>query len=150
MPDLEGKFGSCDTRALFVQIDVCSKGEVKCGGKDIGRIRQEARAEGDRILSEEDMVRLGDRGKVNGETLFETPGSDTLRYGVNVESDLKDIDASFQEGRILIRIPAHLAEDWLKSEKAGIRRAPSEAEPGRIEVIIEKDLPRREAREARE
>lgn len=92
-------------------------------------------------LGRENVVRLAEEGSVE-ETLPFGPGpGERLSFVLRVEPGVEAVGARYEEGRILVELPAPLAREWTGTDRIRLE-GEQEVAPGRtIRILVEKDLP---------
>lgn len=91
-------------------------------------------------LGQSEVQRLNREGSVEESTAFGPLRQQSLTYALSLSPAARTIDASFVNGRIEIRVPTSVADQWAASEQVGIeavQRAGFEAE---LRILIEKDF----------
>lgn len=88
-------------------------------------------------LRKSDINLLVNHNKV--EDSLDFPGGKLLTYALFIK-DVEVIEASFEDGYILITIPAYIADDWIKSDDVGIEASLDLGEGKILHLLIEKDF----------
>ena len=88
-------------------------------------------------LSKIDVERLTDEGAVLEHTTF---GSSVLSYAVEQNSDLDQLSASFEDGKITMKIPATYVEDWAINNIVGFEQNVQINQNDTLYLLIEKDF----------
>jgi len=83
-------------------------------------------------LSQSEVARLVETGAVRETLPF--PGGQTLEYSLET-GPVSAIAASFEDGRITVKLPATEARGWAESDRVGIETA-----DGPLRLYIEKDF----------
>jgi hypothetical protein len=83
-------------------------------------------------LSQSDVTRLHDTGKVEEVVVFE-PGKQ-LVYAIET-GVLDEATATFDDAKIRVTLPTRAAKQWMESDQTGI-----EASTGTLRLVIEKDF----------
>jgi hypothetical protein len=83
-------------------------------------------------LSQSDVTRLHDTGKVEEVVVFE-PGNE-LVYAIETGA-LHEATATFDHAKIRVTLPTRAAMQWMESDQTGI-----EASTGTLRLLIEKDF----------
>jgi hypothetical protein len=82
-------------------------------------------------LTKTDVERFSDEGYLEEETAF---GNRVLTYALQVYGSNK-LSAGFEDNKITLFMPEHMAEDWAATDKVGF-----EETNGPLYLLIEKDF----------
>lgn len=88
-------------------------------------------------LSKTDVEQLTDEGIVVENTSF---GSSVLSYAVEQNSELDQLAASFEGGKITMQIPATYVEDWAINNIVGFEANMEVGTGDTLYLLIEKDF----------
>ncbi len=69
------------------------------------------------------------------------PDGTVLTWEIALEDDLAEISATFDQGRIAIKIPGPVAQQWMDSETVSVERFMPLGDDTALHVLIEKDFP---------
>ena len=89
-------------------------------------------------LSQTEVRELATQQCVCASTNF--PGGGKLQYCLQLSDQLNDIQASFSDQRILISLPANMANDWANSDTISLRAENTLADGEALSLLIEKDF----------
>jgi hypothetical protein len=91
-------------------------------------------------LEQSEVRRLASEGVVEEVTQFDLQGNHRLVYRLEVAGNAVGIDASFESGLLLVRIPADEVHRWAASEQVGIEKLQAIGAAGPLMILIEKDF----------
>ena len=89
-------------------------------------------------LRQGEVRALAETGGVEERTEF-APGSPPLVYALRAD-DTPAVGASFEQGRIVVRVPRAAARQWAAGEQVGIDGAQETAGGDALRILIEKDF----------
>ena len=89
-------------------------------------------------LSQNEVRELATQQRVCANTNF--PGGGQLQYCLQLSDQLNDIQASFSDQKILISLPANMANDWANSDTISLRAENTLADGEALSLLIEKDF----------
>ena len=101
------------------------------------------RIRGDSIrlrLGRSEVRKMLDHGIVAESTTFDSSRRQRLEYMLCATEDAHAVAASFDEGRIVVRIPCDLVRDWASTDQVGIEAVQVGGDGGALRVLIEKDF----------
>ena len=90
-----------------------------------------------RLLKSE-IAQLDDRGFVS-ETIRFAPDQ-RLDYELRIDEGIDSISASFDDGKISIRLPSDKARSWLETNEVGLEDTQVTHEDMPLKLLIEKDF----------
>jgi len=92
-------------------------------------------------LTQSEVARLGDGGRVEEIVRFGTDETQILVYELVVEPEGETLTASFQNNRITVKLPHDLARELIKTARVGVSGEQFlENETGVLSLLIEKDF----------
>lgn len=86
-----------------------------------------------------DLAVLRSEGVVEDQVSF--GGDQVLVFGLCLVEKLAEVTASFEAGKIEVRIPASVGEKWMDSPQVGIHREMILEKQKKLDILIEKDFP---------
>ena len=89
-------------------------------------------------LSQTEVRELTTQQRVCASTNF--PGGGQLQYCLQLSDRLNDIQASFSDQKVLISLPANMANDWANSDTISLRAENTLADGEALSLLIEKDF----------
>jgi hypothetical protein len=91
-------------------------------------------------LGQSEVQRLAAEGAVEEVTQFDIAGKQRLVYRLETAGNAASVEASFESGILLVRIPAEEAHRWASSEQVGIEMLQAVGGIGDLKILIEKDF----------
>ncbi|MBL4685708.1 MAG: hypothetical protein JKY37_14030 [Nannocystaceae bacterium] len=91
-------------------------------------------------LAQGEVAQLRELGHVEQSIHFGPEGTDAMSYAVISDRAAQRIQASFQSGRIVVRIPHEQANDWVDGSDVSLRASQPAREDETLEILIEKDF----------
>ncbi len=91
-------------------------------------------------LGRSEVRRMLDQGIVEESTIFNISGSQRLKYVLCAGPNLPAVTASFEDGRIIVRIPNALMHQWAETGQVGIESIQVGCDGGALKILIEKDF----------
>jgi hypothetical protein len=101
------------------------------------------RLRGDSIrlrLGQSEVQQMRDQGLVEESITFDIFGKQRLIYALYADPDSPAITASFEDGRIVVRVPTALVRRWAETDLVGIESAQSGKDGHSLKILIEKDF----------
>lgn len=106
------------------------------------------RVKGDSLrlrLLRSEVEQLGRSGRVEETVNFSFAPQVKLIYALETSVDVKQIEASFENNRIAVRVPFELARTWIESEQVGISNDnpvydAAQPDAHKLRLLIEKDF----------
>jgi hypothetical protein len=94
-------------------------------------------------LSPEEVAHFHQTGRLETVVSLGPSVSDRFTYALQRDETAADSvpSVSYTSGRIVVRLPAPVADTWVTSEEIGIRGTMEVAENQAVHILIEKDLP---------
>ena len=91
-------------------------------------------------LGQSEVRRMREVGIVEESTTFDILGGQRLDYVLCTGPNLPAITASFDGGRIVVRIPTALLREWAETDQVGIERIQVGSGGRELKIRIEKDF----------
>ena len=91
-------------------------------------------------LGRSEVAQLMTGGVVAEATSFDLAGSQRLEYRLVATPEVSSVVASFEAGRIVVRLPVELAMAWGTRDQVGIAATQPTSTGGPLRILIEKDL----------
>ena len=91
-------------------------------------------------LGQSEVRRLATEGAVEEVTQFDLQGNHRFVYRLEAAGNAASIEASFESGILLVRIPADETRRWAASEEVGIEKLQTIGAAGPLKILIEKDF----------
>jgi hypothetical protein len=91
-------------------------------------------------LGKSEVQRMLSDGVVEESIVFSPFPGQRLDYALVAAADPSGVSATFEEGRILIRVPCDMLRQWAKTDQVGIDGAVKIAEGEELQILIEKDF----------
>ena len=91
-------------------------------------------------LGQSEVRRLLDQGIVEESTIFDLSGQRRLDYVLCTGPNLLAVTASFENGRIVVRMPSALMRQWAETEQVGVESIQVGSDGGALKILIEKDF----------
>jgi hypothetical protein len=79
-------------------------------------------------------------GIVEESTTFDISGRQRLEYILCTGPNLLAVTASFEDGRIIVRMPNALTRQWAKTDQVGIESIQVGSDGQELKILIEKDF----------
>lgn len=89
-------------------------------------------------LSQADLEAFALHGHIEEAVRF--PDGARLSYAVEASDEADELEAHFDGGRIVVRLPRAYATEWTDSDRVGFDAAHPLGEGGRLSILLEKDL----------
>jgi len=89
-------------------------------------------------LGQTEVARLADGQSV--EQITEFSSQSALRNIVEPTTEVHCVQATFDRGCVLIRLPLDKAKDWANSDRVGIEAEQAVADQRLLKILIEKDF----------
>lgn len=77
-------------------------------------------------------------GRVSAAAAF--PGGSRLEYALEASNDGKTATAQLAAGRLVVRLPRAMVEQWAGSDQVSIEGAQPLDEGGQLAILVEKDF----------
>jgi len=81
-----------------------------------------------------------DEGIVEESTTFDASGQQRLDYVLCTGPNLLAVMASFEDGRIIVRVPNALMRQWVETEQVGMESIQVGSAGRALKILIEKDF----------
>lgn len=91
-------------------------------------------------LGQSEVRRMRDEGIVEESTTFDISGRQRLDYALCTGPNLLAVTASFEDGRIIVRMPNALMREWVKTDRVGIESIQVGSDGHALKILIEKDF----------
>lgn len=91
-------------------------------------------------LGQSEVRQLLENGAIEEATQFDPAGKQRLVYRVEAVTSNSSIVASFESGKVIVRIPADTVRHWASSGQVGIEGRQALGYGGELKVLIEKDF----------
>jgi hypothetical protein len=91
-------------------------------------------------LGQSEVQRMLDAGIVQESTTFDILGGQRLDYVLCTGPNLLAITASFDGGRIIVRMPDDLAREWAETDQVGVESMQVGSDGLGLKILIEKDF----------
>jgi hypothetical protein len=91
-------------------------------------------------LGRSEVRRMRDEGIVEESTTFDILGRQRLDYVLCTGPNLLAITASFEDGRIVVRVPSALVREWAETDQVGIESSQVGDGGCGLSILIEKDF----------
>jgi len=91
-------------------------------------------------LGRSEVARIVEEGVVEDCTTFDVAGRQRLEYVLCSAPDAPAVTATFDEGRVVVRVPAGMALEWGTTDRVGIDAVQTAPGGGVLKILIEKDL----------
>ena len=85
------------------------------------------------------LQELAEQGKVVETILF--PNGQQLVYGLEIKEDRPELPVHFQDGVLMIHLPALIANEWISSDQVGLETDQALPNNGTLHILVEKDFP---------
>lgn len=91
-------------------------------------------------LGQSEVRRLLDEGIVQESTTFDVLGGQRLDYVLCTGPNLLAMTASFEDGRIIVRMPNALVRDWAETDQVGVESTQVGSGGRGLKILVEKDF----------
>lgn len=91
-------------------------------------------------LGRSEVRRMLDDGIVEESITFDISRRQRLEYMLCSAPDVRVVAASFDDGRIVVRVPSDLLRDWAGTDQVRIGAAQIGPDGGVLRILIEKDF----------
>jgi hypothetical protein len=91
-------------------------------------------------LGQSEVRRMFNEGIVEESTTFDISGRHRLEYILCTAPNLPAVTASFEDGRIIVRMPNALMRQWVETDQVGIESIQVGSDGGALMILIEKDF----------
>lgn len=91
-------------------------------------------------LGQSEVRRMLSEGIVEESTTFDISGRQRLEYILCTGPNLLAVTASFEDGRIIVRMPNALTRQWAKTDQVGIESIQVGSDGQELKILIEKDF----------
>jgi hypothetical protein len=92
-------------------------------------------------LDREDLAELARTGRVEEAVEFGPLEVQRLVYVLEVGAEGARMDVDYREGRLTVRLPRSLADEWLETDRVGVTGERALGIAGVLKIAVEKDLP---------
>ncbi|HEV2386097.1 MAG TPA: hypothetical protein VGS20_02470 [Candidatus Acidoferrales bacterium] len=102
------------------------------------------RIEGNSIrlrLNKRDVAELTRTGQVKEAVDFNPAEDNRLVYLLEVDPEASRVQADYQQGRLVVRLPRLLAREWMESDRVGVEGERRLGKAGTLKITVEKDFP---------
>jgi len=91
-------------------------------------------------LGQSEVGRLLDKGIVQESTTFDMLGGQRLDYVLCTGPNLLAMTASFEDGRIIVRMPNALVRQWAETDQIGVESTQVASGGRGLKILVEKDF----------
>ena len=91
-------------------------------------------------LGQSEVRRMFNEGIVEESTTFDISGRHQFEYILCTAPNLLAVTASFEDGRIIVRMPYALMRQWVETDQVGIESIQVGSDGGALMILIEKDF----------
>lgn len=91
-------------------------------------------------LTKEEVARFGETGSVEEGIEFGAGDGKKLFYRLEAAESSPEINADFENNRIILRIPKRTAEQWATTEQVGFEAKQISDEGKELRILVEKDF----------
>jgi hypothetical protein len=91
-------------------------------------------------LGRSEVEQMVTTGIVEESTIFDSARGHRLEYLLIATPETSVIAATFEEGRVVVRVPTHLALAWGTSDQVGISAVQNSPGGSPLRILVEKDL----------
>ena len=91
-------------------------------------------------LGQSEMRRLLSEGIVSESTTFDLFLGQRLEYVLCTASNLLGMTASFEGGRILVRMPVSVMRNWAGTDQVGVETTQIGGDGCELKILVEKDF----------
>lgn len=91
-------------------------------------------------LGQSEVLRLARDGSIEESTAFGPFKQQAFTYALSVSPSERPIDASFVNGRIEIRVPRSVVDQWAATDQVVIEAVQRAGVGGELRILIEKDF----------
>lgn len=93
-------------------------------------------------LSSEEVTTFQQQGRLETVVLLGPSVSDRIVYAIQRDETAPDSDlsVSYTAGRVVVRLPPQVADEWTASEEVSLRGTISVADNQVLHILVEKDL----------
>lgn len=90
-------------------------------------------------LSQSEVKRFDETGKVEGTIQFGTKPSEAMHYSLE-RDDSNEISATYADGNMRVFVPAQLATTWATTDQVGLKHNQALDGENSLRILIEKDF----------
>jgi hypothetical protein len=91
-------------------------------------------------LGPSEVHRIRNKGIVEESITFDPSGHQRLDYVLCTGPNLLAVTASLHDGRIVVRVPNTLMQQWVETDQVGIESIQVNSDGGELKILIEKDF----------
>jgi uncharacterized protein DUF7009 len=91
-------------------------------------------------LGQSEVRYLAESGALDESIQFDIAGNQRLEYGLEVATGASEVSASFEAGKLLVRLPSDLVRRWAASDLVTIEALQVIAGGGSLKILVEKDF----------
>jgi len=91
-------------------------------------------------LGRSEVERMVETGLVEEFTIFDAARRQRLGYALRSSSEVSVVTATFDEGQIVVSVPADLIRLWGTTDQVGIDAVQNVSEGEMLRILIEKDF----------
>jgi hypothetical protein len=91
-------------------------------------------------LGRSEVARIIKKGVVEESTTFDVAGRQRLEYVLCSAPDAPAVTATFDEGQVVVRVPAELVREWGTTDRVGIDAVQTAPDGRVLKILIEKDF----------
>jgi hypothetical protein len=91
-------------------------------------------------LGQSEVRRMYDEGIVEESITFDASGRQRLDYVLCTGPNQLAVTASFEDGRIIVRVPNSLMRQWVETDRVGIETMQVGSDGSTLKILIEKDF----------
>ncbi len=98
------------------------------------------RIQGDSVryrLNRKEVAQFAESGRYESAISF---ANGTLRYAIETDPSIDKMEAVYEPGLILVRVPAESARNWAAGDQVALTGSEERGSGGRLEILIEKDF----------
>jgi hypothetical protein len=77
---------------------------------------------------------------VDESTVFGPSRSECFGYSLRVSRESRELSASFADRRLIVRIPAAVADQWATTDQVGVSCHQRTTDDSELSILIEKDF----------
>jgi hypothetical protein len=91
-------------------------------------------------LGQSEVRRLLTEGVVSESTTFNLFLGQRLEYGLCTATNLPAMTASFEDSRIMVRMPASVMRNWASTDQVGVETTQVGSDGSMLNILVEKDF----------
>jgi hypothetical protein len=91
-------------------------------------------------LGQSEVSRLGSGRTIQEVTAFGPSDEQRLSCILQTCDEAPDVDATFANGCVLVRVPSNVARGWATTDQVGIHASQPTGNGGELGILIEKDF----------